>query len=109
MRQLYVYFNETKAGVLTEINPGKGYTFRYDPQYLSSPLPPVSLTLPKREEPYRSEYLFSFFANIIPEGSNRRIICRTLRIDERDIFGILSAMAGKDFIGAVDVRPINDD
>lgn len=41
-----------------------------------------------------------------PEGSNRKIICRSLRIDENDYFGLLAAMAGKDFIGAVNVKPI---
>lgn len=109
MRKLYVYFNDTKAGLLTEYNPGKGYSFLYDESYLSSALPPVSVTLPKREEKYESEFLFPFFTNMLPEGANRRIICRSLRIDEQDFFGLLSAMADKDFIGAVNIRRINDD
>jgi hypothetical protein len=29
MRQLEVYVNDVKAGLLTELNPGKGYTFVY--------------------------------------------------------------------------------
>lgn len=41
---------------------------------------------------------------MIPEGTNRGVICRTLRIDHNDIFGILSAMADKEFIGAVNIR-----
>ena len=41
MRTLDVYYNETKAGVLTEINPGVGYTFKYEPEYISSDLPPT--------------------------------------------------------------------
>jgi serine/threonine-protein kinase HipA len=109
MRQLDVYTNETKAGVLTELHPGFGYTFRYDETYLTSNLPPISLTLPKRRETYEADHLFPFFANIVPEGGNRRIICRSLRIDERDIFGLLCAMADQDFIGAVSVRKIKDE
>lgn len=104
MRQLDVYYNNAKAGVLTEINPGTGYTFIYEPEYLSSELPPVSATLPKRETIFESDSLFPFFSNMIPEGTNRNVICRTLRIDEKDFFGILSAMADKDFIGAVNIR-----
>lgn len=104
-----VYCNDIKAGVLTEINPGAGYRFRYMPEYLSTDLPPVSLNLPKREEVYESDFLFPFFANIIPEGTNRGAICRTLKIDEKDIFGILTAMANKDFIGAVNIKSSNDD
>ena len=50
-----------------------------------------------------------FFSNMVPEGANRRVICRSLRIDENDFFGILEAMADKDFIGAVNIRRINND
>ena len=109
MRQLIVYYNNTKAGVLIEINPGAGYIFKYEPDYISSDLPPVSVTLPKREDTFESDSLFPFFSNMIPEGANRGVICRTLRIDEKDFFGILSAMADKDFIGAVNIRTSSHD
>lgn len=109
MRQLYVYMNDLKAGVLTENNPGKEYTFCYDENYLSTENPSISVTLPKREESYKNEYLFPFFTNMLPESANRRGICRSLRIDENDFFGLLIAMADKDFIGAVQVRKTTDD
>lgn len=109
MRQLDVYYNNAKAGVLTEINPGAGYTFKYEPEYLSSDMPPISATLPKRKEAFEADSLFPFFSNMIPEGANRGVICRTLRIDENDFFGILSAMADKDFIGAVNIRTSSHD
>lgn len=109
MKKLLVYYNDTKAGVLTELNPGAGYTFKYEPEYISSVLPPISATLPKREDAYESDSLFPFFSNMIPEGANRGVICRTRRIDEKDFFGILSAMADKDFIGAVNIRTSRHD
>ena len=56
-----------------------------------------------------AEHLFPFFTNMLPEGANRSVICRSLRIDELDFFGLLSAMAGKDFIGAVNIRRIGDE
>ena len=46
---------------------------------------------------------------MLPEGANRKIICRSLRIDENDFFGMLTAMADKDFIGAVQIRKKTDD
>lgn len=104
MRTLEVYYNDIKAGVLTEHNPGVGYTFKYDSNYLASDYPSISATLPKIGDDYVSDALFPFFANMIPEGANRGAICRMLRIDEKDFFGILSAMADKDFIGAVNIR-----
>ena len=104
MRELSVYTNEIKAGVLSEAHPGYGYTFIYDADYLASDQPPVSVTLPKRKEAYQSEHLFPFFTNILPEGANRKVICRTLKIDEEDYFGLLTAMANQDFIGAVQLK-----
>lgn len=109
MRALNVYMNDTKAGVLIEAYHGKGYSFSYDEKYLFTDLPPVSLTLPKRKEKYESEHLFPFFNNMLPEGANRQVICRSLKIDENDFFGLLTAMADKDFIGAVEVRKIKDE
>ena len=96
--------NNLKAGVLTEMHPGKGYSFRYDPDYMASDAPSISVTLSKRKECYESSSLFPFFANMLPEGANRRVICRTYRIDENDVFGLLVAMAGSDFIGGVHVK-----
>ena len=109
MRQLEVYFNNTKAGILTEQHPGTWYSFQYHEDYLDSPMPSISATLPKRTYVFYSEHLFPFFSNMIPEGANRRVICRSLKIDEQDFFGLLEAMADKDFIGAVNVRRITDD
>ena len=107
MRQLAVYLNDRRAGVLTEIQPGRGFTFQYDEDYLASDSPSISVTLPKRREPFESAHLFAFFTNLLPEGANRKVICRSLKVDEKDFFGLLSAMAGKDFIGAVHLNRIN--
>lgn len=109
MRKLEVYVNDTKAGILTEQNPGKGYTFVYTAAYLDSDLPPVSLTLPKREEAYESEFLFPFFTNLLPEGANRKVICREKRIDHKDFFGMLMATVGTDMIGSVNFRKVEND
>lgn len=106
MRQLEVYMNNCKAGMLTESHRGRGYSFRYYSEYLESCMPPISVTLPKRKEAYESVRLFPLFSNMLPEGANRRIICRSSRIDEKDFFGILTAMAGRDFIGAVHVKTV---
>ena len=110
MRKLEVFFNNEKAGVLSEFKSGAkyGYSFRYYTDYLKTDLPPISLTLPKREEAYEADFLFPFFSNMLPEGANRKIISRGLKVDEDDLFGLLCVMAGKDFIGAVGLRPFNE-
>ena len=98
-----------KPGYFIEKYPGADYTFQYTEEYLNSKTPPISATLPKQSNAYNSEHLFPFFSNMIPEGANRKVIRRTLRIDENDFFGLLEAMADKDFIGAVNVRRITND
>lgn len=109
MRKLDIMCNGRKAGILTEQFPGKGYTFSYVPEYLSGDSPHISVTLPKKDTPYTSDILFPFFANLLPEGALRRVVCRQHHVDENDLFGILCAMEGADFIGAVNVREVSDE
>ena len=74
MRQLDVYVNDQKAGVLTEQRPGEEYCFHYDKAYLASDSPSISVSLSKRKESYRASKLFPFFTNMLPEGANRKVI-----------------------------------
>lgn len=104
MRQGKVYVNGIFAGNLTETDEGE-YLLQYDETYLAAAdCPAISLTLPKRKEAYRSDTLFAFFFNMLSEGANKAVQCRTLKIDEEDYFGLLLATAGKDTIGAVTVK-----
>lgn len=106
MRQCEVYVHSIRAGILTE-NDNREYVFTYDKSYLlEEKNPPVSLTLPLREEPYHSPYLFPFFFNMLSEGENRQIQSQLLHIDAEDDFGILLATAQYDTIGAVTVKPL---
>ena len=82
MRKAIVYCHDTEAGLLEESTPGRGYTFTYDKQYMMDRThDPVSLTMPFREAPYQSDYLFPVFTNMLPEGANRKIVCRRISLD----------------------------
>lgn len=105
MRIVQVYNNNIYAGLLTETD-AHTYLFAYDSQYLNSNHASISLTLPKREETYQSPTLFPFFANLLPEGANRRAVCRHYKIDEHDDMGILMAFSQKDFIGSIGIKTI---
>ena len=109
MRRLIVYYNNVKAGILTELEAGAGYRFEYYADYLAGDCPHVSLTMPKTGSPYESDQLFPFFANLLPEGALRRVVCREHHIDENDLFGILVAMSDADSIGAINFKTIDDD
>lgn len=109
MRKAEVYCHDILAGTLTEEVPGKNYTFIYNKVYLSDPShEPISLTMPLTTTPYKSEYLFPFFTNMLPEGANRKIVCRSWRLDEKDFFGLLLKIATFDTIGAVTVKDITE-
>jgi serine/threonine-protein kinase HipA len=68
----------------------------------------ISLTLPKREQEFHSKFLFPFFYNMLPEGSNKQVVCKYNRIDLDDYFGLLMMTAKYDSIGAVRVIKIEE-
>lgn len=103
MRKAKILYKDEEAGVLTQYDDGS-FSFSYHNNWLKdSNKPSISLTLPKNEQAYHSKFLFSFFYNMLPEGSNKQVVCKYKRIDEDDYFGILMATAKYDNIGAVRV------
>lgn len=107
MRQAVILYKKQETGQLTQLDDGS-FTFRYHDQWFeSNDTPAISLTLPKIQQEYHSEYLFPFFFNMLPEGSNKQNICFELRIDPTDHFGLLLTTAKYDTIGAIQVKKIN--
>ena len=108
MKKAEVFNNGIFAGVLIEEGLHH-YVFRYDDVYFANPdNPAISLTLPKSRQEYLSEFLFPFFCNMVAEGTNLAIQGRYLKIDERDILGLLGATAGAGTIGAVTIKLVAD-
>ncbi len=106
MRQAQILYKDEKAGVLTQHDDGS-FTFRYHDIWIAdSEKPGISLTLPKIEQEYHSKFLFPFFYNMLPEGSNKQVVCKHNRIDQNDYFGLLITTAKSDSIGAVRVIKI---
>jgi HipA-like protein len=104
-RKGIVRLDGRRVGILEEVE--EGYVFSYDPECFAGKDPiPVSLTLPVREEPYRSKGLHPFFENLLPEGWLLEISTAKLKISKDDAFGLLLATAA-DCIGAVEVVPID--
>lgn len=106
MRKAEVFYKKEAAGLLTQLDNGS-FVFRYhDKWFQANNKPAISLTLPKTQQEYESEYLFPFFYNMLPEGSNKQNICFELRIDPKDDFGLLLTTAKNDTIGAIQVKKI---
>ncbi|MEL6534349.1 MAG: HipA N-terminal domain-containing protein [Bacteroidota bacterium] len=108
MRQGRVLFNQDEAGIITEHDDGS-YTFHYHDTWVMNPKKPaISLTLPKQTLEFKNRTLFSFFYNMLPEGTNKQSICLELKIDPNDHFGLLLASAQYDTIGAVTLETLQD-
>ena len=90
-------FKDALAGILEERDDR--YRFSYDADYLQHQVP-IAIAFPLQEEPFESKTLFPFFQGLLPEGWYREIVCRTLKVDPADDFGLL-IKACKDCIGAV--------
>ena len=99
MRKIYVYYGNAFAGQLVELAVGD-YEFTYDDAFMADKsTPPVSVSLPKSQKVYHSDHIFPVFTNMLPEGENRRALCRLRKVDEKDFFGMLEMICGMDAIG----------
>lgn len=102
-RRATVHYKDQLAGYLSETEDG--FRFAYDKDYIISGSP-ISASLPLREAPYESDELFSFFRGLLPEGWYLDIISATVKIDKKDLFGLL--LVTGETIGAVTVRQAED-
>jgi serine/threonine-protein kinase HipA len=102
LRKAHVYYKNELAGTITETDAG--YVFQYDKDFLKQNIS-ISISLPSREEPYRSKALFSFFKGLLPEGWYLNIVSAVQKVDSNDDFGVLLSTTSMDTIGAVTVRP----
>lgn len=108
MRRAKILYKDEEAAVLTQHDDGS-FTFRYNDAWKANKeRPGISLTLPKTEQQVHSEFLFPFFYNMLPEGSNKQVVCKLNRIDRKDYFGLLMKTAKNDSIGAVRVLKIEE-
>lgn len=107
MRQATILYKDRKAGLLIQHDDGS-FSFKYADSWINDVTKPaISLTLPKNQQTYHSKFLFPFFYNMLPEGSNKQIVCKLNRLDLDDYFGLLLTTAKNDTIGAIRVVKID--
>lgn len=108
MRNAKILFKNEEAGILNQHDDGS-FSFRYHDNWVAdSNKQSISLTLPKVKQEFHSEFLFSFFFNMLPQGSNKQVVCKLNKIDQDDYFGLLMTTAKNDSIGAVTVKRIEN-
>lgn len=94
-----VLMHSIPAGFL-EKQPGGITEFQYHESYGG---PPVSVTLPVRDEPYRFSGVPPFFDGLLPEGTNLEMLLAQHELDVDEIISQLTAV-GSNMIGAVTIR-----
>ncbi len=106
MRKAKILYKDQEAGMLIQHDNGS-FTFKYGNSWIGDETKPsIGLTLPKSQREFHSDFLFPFFYNMLPEGSNKQIVCKLNRLDSNDYFGLLLTTANSDTIGAVKVIKI---
>ena len=102
MRKAEVFMHGILAGVLEEIQAGNLYRFTYHSDYFG---PPISLTLPRKQQKYEFDTFPTFFEGLLPEGAQLDALLRIKKIDPEDLFSQLVAV-GTDLVGAVILKEL---
>lgn len=106
MKQAEVKLHNKRVGVIRQTDDG--FEFCYDTAYVSLPAAEaVSLTLPLREESYKSTVLFPFFDGLIPEGWLLEIAKDNWKINPTNRMDLLLHCC-RDCLGAVSVERISE-
>lgn len=86
-------------------NARRGIRFTYNEEALGNArLPALSVSLPKRTDPYSSRYASAFFRNLLPEQSYGRLVASATDAELSDSLGLLGAIGGE-CPGAVSIWP----
>lgn len=101
MRQLRIFVNGLEAALLTE-HARNSYELSYRDGYEGLS---ISLTLPKRKDPYVFNAFPNFFEGLLPEGIMLENLLRTKKIDRDDYLSQLAAV-GSDLVGGITVKEI---
>ena len=102
MRKAKVLVSNTEAGILSEVEYGKKYRFKYLPGYSGTP---VSLTMLIRGTDYEFDSFPPFFGGLLPEGYQLDGLLKIGKIDRNDLFSQIVAVGG-DLVGNVTIEEI---
>ena len=103
-RLLRVWWEGRPVGTLRTNEHGE-MQFGYDATWLEDrEAPPLSLSLPKREAPFKRRECRPFFAGLLPEDVQRDGVARALGVSRGNDFALLDALGG-DVAGALMLLP----
>ena len=103
-RVLDVWWDGRIAGQLTQ-DPHGALGFAYRPDWLrDTDTPALSVSLPKREEPFSRRECRPFFGGLLPEENQREAAARALGVSRANDFALLDRLGG-DVAGALQLLP----
>ncbi|MGH1408333.1 MAG: HipA N-terminal domain-containing protein [Aeromonas sp.] len=101
MANLAVYMNGYRVGTFTKTTSGT-HQFQYHESWLAQPgSRPISLSMPLRHQPYRSDEAYNFCDNLLPDNTEvrNRVVARYQAASTQP-FDLLSCI-GQDSVGAL--------
>lgn len=104
MKQLDVHLHDELVGRLERVEQGR-LRFAYLPGVPSDLRPPLSLSLPVREEAYEDGECRGYFSGLLPEGGFLRAVARAFGVSASNAFAVLDAIGGE-CAGAVSLAPL---
>lgn len=103
-KALGVWWDGARVGVLALDEQGD-LGFAYDADWLADAArPAVSMSLPKRPEPFNRRETRPFFAGLLPEAGQREAVARALGVSKGNDFRLLERLGG-DVAGALTLWP----
>lgn len=95
-----IWFDDLAVGQVDVAADGS-LSLRYAERWLQTTGAfPLSVTMPLRAEPYPSDIISPWLANLLPEEVQLQVLTRSLGLDQADVLAVLAEIAG-DTAGAL--------
>ena len=98
-----VYLYDRYVGTIERRRQGMRFTYA-ETAVADGTVPALSISLPKRPEPYPDREASPFFRNLLPEDAYRRLVTTAARTNPGDSIALLGAIGGE-CAGAVSIWP----
>ncbi|TKZ15465.1 type II toxin-antitoxin system HipA family toxin [Shimia litoralis] len=95
-----IWFDDLAVGQVDVAADGS-LSLRYEDRWLQTAGAfPLSVTMPLRAEPYPSDVISPWLANLLPEEEQLQVLTRSLGLDQADVLAVLAEIGG-DTAGAL--------
>jgi serine/threonine-protein kinase HipA len=102
-----IWFDDLAVGQVDVAADGS-LSLRYEDRWLQTAGAfPLSVTMPLRADPYPSDVISPWLANLLPEEEQLQVLTRSLGLDQADVLAVLAEIGG-DTAGALSFGAATD-